>query len=164
MRPTQVYINVDAKNFKGAIEKQISIDYKSNGALLPISSEVGLRLFGAGGESDPCFFSAVRTEESAATAAALWDPPPWLLPDGLVEVVFDPEDELNAEFKAAKASLLCLGPPWPDALVLSCNSNMFEDWSMQTSSKIVIGQKTKQNCRVDQSWPFKTEKLYMERK
>lgn len=111
-------------------KKQIS--RKSNGALLPEywSSAAGLRP--AVGESDPCFFSAVRTEESAATAAALCDPP-WLLPDGLVEVVFGPEDELNAEFRAAKASLLCLGPPDPDALVLSCNSreqNMFIDLSM----------------------------------
>lgn len=57
-------------------ENSLTDIYKSKGALLPISSEVGLRLCGAGGESDPCFFSAVRTEESAATAAALCDPPP----------------------------------------------------------------------------------------
>ena len=67
----------------------------------------GLLLDRVGDSSD--FFSAVRTDERAATAAALCDP--WPLPDGLGAEVLAPGDELNAEFKAARASALCLGPP-----------------------------------------------------
>lgn len=74
----------------------------------------GLLLDRVGDSSD--FFSAVRTDERAATAAALCDP--WPLPDGLGAEVLAPGDELNAEFKAARASALCLGP-WFDPLDLS---------------------------------------------
>lgn len=78
-------------------------------------SDGGLRV---GEESGDCFFfSAVRTDESAATAAALCDP--WVAEGGLEAVGLVPEDELNAFDKAAKASALCLGPPWPEPLDLS---------------------------------------------
>ena len=81
-------------------------------------STTGL-LLPTGEESGDCFFfSAVRTEERAATAAALCDP--WFLPDGLGVKVLVPDDELNAVFKAAKASALCLGPPWFSPFNLSC--------------------------------------------
>lgn len=55
-------------------------------------------------------FSAIRTEDKAATAAALCEPDRGLLP-GLDATGFGAEDELNAEFKAAKAEALCVGPP-----------------------------------------------------
>lgn len=64
----------------------------------------GLLLDRAGDPSGERFFSAVRTDERAATAAALCDDPG--LPDGLGVVVLDPEAGLNAEFKAAKAEAL----------------------------------------------------------
>lgn len=53
------------------------------------------------------FCSAVRTEDRAATAAALCDA--WPETDGF-EDVLPPEDGLNAEDKAAKAEALCVGP------------------------------------------------------
>lgn len=65
-----------------------------------------------GDASGDCFFfSAVRTEERAATAAALCDPWPVLEGFGL-EVLLAEEDGLNADDKAAKASALCVCPPW----------------------------------------------------
>lgn len=81
----------------------------------------GMLLSGGGLPSDESlalFFSAVRTEERAATAAALCEPFP--LPDTLeAEVVFS-GDDLKAEVKAARASALCLGPlPGLDPLDLS---------------------------------------------
>lgn len=84
-------------------------------------STTGL-LLATGEPSGECFFfSAVRTLERAATAAALWDP--WPLADDLgVTGLVPDDDELNAEFKAAKASALCLGPPWFKLLNLSCIS------------------------------------------
>lgn len=61
----------------------------------------------SGGES---FFSAERTEDKAATAAALWDPE--LTSAGFGEAPrLGPDDELNAEFKAAKAAALWVCPP-----------------------------------------------------
>lgn len=88
--------------------------------LLPgmLLSGGGLLLDGGGEESLALFFSAVRTDERAATAAALCEPFP--LPDTLeAEVVFT-DDDLKAEVKAARASALCLGPlPWLDPLDLS---------------------------------------------
>ena len=65
---------------------------------------------------DFVFFSAVRTCERAATAAALCEP--WPEPEGLGAEDLGPEDELNADDKAAKASALCLGP-CPEPLDLS---------------------------------------------
>lgn len=62
-------------------------------------------------------FSAVRTEERAATAAALCDPCP--LPNGLWAEGFDGEEELKAEDKAANASARCLGPLLSEPLDLS---------------------------------------------
>jgi len=79
----------------------------------------GLLLATGEPSGDVFFFSAVRTDERAATAAALCDPGPF--PDALGGVTgFVPDDELNAEFKAAKASALCLGPPWLNPFNLSC--------------------------------------------
>lgn len=74
------------------------------GALL---SGGGLLLEG-GEESLPFFFSAVKTDERAATAAALCEPFP--LPDTLDAVDVFGGDDLKAEVKAARASALCLGP------------------------------------------------------
>ena len=141
-RSTQLWVyKFKCKEFKPSIKTLIFRN--SSVALLPEnwSSDCGLRPCAVG--ESPGFFSAVRTEESAATAAALCDPPPWPLLDGLVETFFGPEDEVNAEFKAAKASLLCLGPS-PDALALSCNSNIYIDIKWKTSGKTIIAQnKTK---------------------
>ena len=55
-------------------------------------------------------FSATRTWERAATAAALCEA--WLVPAGLGGGgdLDDGPEELNADVKAAKASALCLGP------------------------------------------------------
>lgn len=58
-----------------------------------------------------CFISSVRTVDNAATAAALCEL--WLAPVGFgTELAFAVDDELNAEFKAAKADALCVGPSW----------------------------------------------------
>lgn len=83
----------------------------NHGCLIPVGVASGGGLLNRAGEvSVGCFFSAVRTEDKAATAAALWDP--WLTPTGLeTEVAFVDEDELNAEFKAAKADALWVRPP-----------------------------------------------------
>ena len=72
---------------------------------------------------DRFLVSAVRTDERAATAAALCDDP-WPLPDGLGAVVLFPEEGLNAEVKAAIAEARWVGPPWFDPLDLSwvCNN------------------------------------------
>lgn len=78
----------------------------------------GTSLSGVGEESWAVFFSAVRTDERAATAAALCEPFP--LPDTLEADAFFIDGELKADVKAARASALCLGPPpWLDPLGLS---------------------------------------------
>lgn len=61
--------------------------------------------------------SAVRTDESAATAAALWDP--WPPRTGWLAVPFSFDVELNAEVRAAIADALCVGPPSPELFDLS---------------------------------------------
>lgn len=64
------------------------------------------RLLGRAGDDSSCAFlcSAVRTEDKAATAAALCDP---VLPAaGFGDAPLPPEDGLNAEVKAAKAEAL----------------------------------------------------------
>ena len=83
-------------------------------------STTGLPLATGEPSGDCFFFSAVRTLERAATAAALCDP--WPLGDFLGVTTLVPVDELKAEFKAAKASALCLGPPWFKLFNLSCIS------------------------------------------
>ena len=99
-------------------------------------SDGGLRV---GEESGDCFFfSAVRTDERAATAAALCDP--WAAAEGLEAEGLDPEDELNAFDKAAKASALCLGPPWLEPLDLS--------WSWDSIWTLA------NECHT--SWPYST--------
>jgi len=82
-------------------------------------SGTGLSLATGEVSGDCFFFSAVRTDERAATAAALCDP--WPFTDGLGVTFFVVDEELNAEFKAAKASALCLGPPWFKPFNLSCD-------------------------------------------
>lgn len=91
-----------------------------------LNSADGLLLDRTGEESGDRFFSAVRTCDKAATAAALCDP--WLSPDVLGGVGLDPEDELNVEFKAANAEALCVGPPWFVPLDLSwfCSSIRYQ--------------------------------------
>lgn len=65
----------------------------------------GILLDWAGEELGEPFFSAVRTEDKAATAAALCDPR--LTPADFGEASrLGPGDELNAEFSAAKAEAL----------------------------------------------------------
>lgn len=60
-----------------------------------------------------CFFSAVRTLDNAAIAAALCEEA-WLAPAGLgAEPDFGGDGELKAEFKAANAEALWVGPPAP---------------------------------------------------
>lgn len=73
-----------------------------------LPSEGGL-LPDRGGETSGDFIalSTVRTDDNAATAAALCDP------DGFGGGVLAPEDELKAEDKAAKAEALCV-VPWFD--------------------------------------------------
>lgn len=83
-----------------------------------LASEGGLVLGRAGETSFDPFFSAVRTDDRAATAAALCDPWPFP-PDREAEVAFGDEVELNAEFKAAKADALWVGPPLLEPLDLS---------------------------------------------
>lgn len=61
--------------------------------------------------------SAVRTDESAATAAALWEP--WPARTGWFAVPFGFDVELNAEVRAAMADALCVGPPSPELFGLS---------------------------------------------
>ena len=85
-----------------------------------LPSTTGLLLATGELSGDDFFFSAVRTLERAATAAALCDP--WPLGDRLGVTALVPDDELNAEFKAAKASALCLCPPWFKLFNLSCSS------------------------------------------
>lgn len=75
-----------------------------------LASAGGLLLGLAGEFSRDPFFSAVRTDDKAATAAALCDP--WPFPPDLgAEVALGDDDEVNAEFKAAKAEALWVGPP-----------------------------------------------------
>lgn len=57
------------------------------------------------------FFSAVRTEERAATAAALCDP--WPVLEGFGDELLLAGDELNADDKAANAEARCVGPWFP---------------------------------------------------
>lgn len=52
----------------------------------------------------PLFCSAVKTEDSAATAAARCDP--WFDREGFGAVVLVPEDGLNADESAARADAL----------------------------------------------------------
>lgn len=52
----------------------------------------------------PIFCSAVSTPDSAATAAALWDP--WPDQDGFGAAALVPEEGLNAEDNAANADAL----------------------------------------------------------
>lgn len=68
------------------------------------------------------FCSAVRTVDSAATAAARCDP--WVDRFGLEAATFSLEEGLNAEFKAANASALWVCPPGVEsyALVLDCKT------------------------------------------
>lgn len=68
--------------------------------------------------SGDCFFSALRTEDKAAIAAALCEP--GLLPDLGEEPDFAGDGELNAEFKAAKAEALWVDPPLFVPLDLGC--------------------------------------------
>lgn len=63
-----------------------------------------------GDTSGDCFFfSAVRTAERAAMAAALWDPPELDLAGFGAEVLVS-ADGLNEAAKAAKAAALCVAP------------------------------------------------------
>ena len=64
----------------------------------------GLLLNRAGEVSDLFLCSPVRTEDSAATAAALCDP--WPDRDGFGALILDVEDGLNAEDRAANADAL----------------------------------------------------------
>lgn len=88
-----------------------------------VSAE-GLPLVRVGEVSGDLFFSAVRTCERAATAAALCDPWPEL-EVFVVEPLF-PGDDLNAEDKAAKAEALWVGPPWFEPFDLSWDCNVKE--------------------------------------
>lgn len=68
-----------------------------------LASACGLLILRTGDESGDRF-SAVKTEDKAATAAALCEPGP--APPLGAMTDFGVEDELNAEFKAAKAEAL----------------------------------------------------------
>lgn len=84
-------------------------------------SAVGLPLVRVGEVSGDLFFSAVRTCERAATAAALCDP--WPEPEVFEAEALFPGDDLNAEDKAAKAEALWVGPPWFEPFDLSWDCN-----------------------------------------
>lgn len=81
----------------------------NSGGAVGLVLEGGLLFRDREGETAGDRFSAVRTDERAATAAALWDP--WAADLGGGEgVVFEEGGEPNAEDKAAKASALWVGP------------------------------------------------------
>lgn len=91
---------------------EITVQWKSKKIFIPrgIGSTDEL-LLNRSGElpSGDCFFSALRTEDKAAIAAALCEP--GLFPDLGEEPDFAGDGELNAEFKAAKAEALWVDPP-----------------------------------------------------
>ena len=58
-----------------------------------------------------CFISSIRILDNAATATTLCEL--WLSPVGFgTELAFAAADEVNAEFKAANAEALWVGPSW----------------------------------------------------
>lgn len=85
-----------------------------------------------------CFFSAVRTDDKAATAAARCDP--WLVLPGFgIETGLGIDDELNAEFRAARADALWVGPPLLKPFDFSCIGNWLSLVSFVGSIYIMHG-------------------------